>query len=111
MYEDLVTKECKTLTKVKGFHISSQKGKAVLHDKIFQRFVEQYLQGEDAEAKLGQWGIKTTAQRRLKNVILQKVLRNSVFSKRVSFRGDVHSLKTLPYGYSDEMYQNIIANQ
>jgi hypothetical protein len=110
-YEDLLTKQCKTVTKVKGFFISSQKGKAVLHDTIFKEFVEQYLKGEDSEAKLGQWSIKTNPQRHLKNVIQQKVLRNSIFSKRVSFKGDVNSLYTLPYGYTKDMYEEIIVRK
>ena len=62
-----------TITKLKGFYLSSQKAKQVVHDTIFKEFVEGYLQGVDMEVKLAQWNIKATKKRHLKSIIMQKV--------------------------------------
>jgi hypothetical protein len=100
-----------TITKLKGFYISSQRAKQVVHETIFQTFVENFLQGKHMEAKLGQWQIKTTKNRQLKSIILQKVLKNSLYNKRVAFTGQIHSLDTLPYGYNSAMYSKYILKE
>jgi hypothetical protein len=107
-YKDHITGELHTMTKLKGFFIQSQKGREIVHDNVFKGFVEGYLRGEKMEAKLGQWQIKTTKSRRLKSTITQKVLKNSIFNKRVAFIGQEHSsTTTLPYGFTEKMYNDI----
>jgi hypothetical protein len=100
-----------TITKLKGFYISSQRAKEVIHDTIFKTFVENYLKGVEMEAKLGQWQIKTTKNRKLKSIIMQKVLKNSLYNKRVAFTGKVSSMATLPYGFTNDMYQEFIVKE
>jgi hypothetical protein len=104
-YQNNVTKEIKTDTKVKGFFLKSKKGKEIIHDKIFANYVEQYLRGEDVSAKVGQFQLKTLPKRKLKSVLSQKVLTNFGFNKRVAFRGEINSMQTLPYGYNLTMYE------
>ena len=107
-YKCLKTQEVRTISKVKGFYLRSEKGREVVHDKLFKHFVDQYLKDVNLETRLGQWQIKTTKEREMYSVITQKVLKNSIFSKRVSFRGEISSLQTLPYGYSEEMFNKLI---
>jgi hypothetical protein len=110
-FMNLKTKKIETLSKLKGFYLHSLKAKEIVHDKIFKEFILAYLREENVEAKLGQWLIKTTKTRELRNIIIQKVLRNSMFNKRVAFCGQINSLTTLPYGYDEAMYNKEILNQ
>ena len=107
--ENVATLSKETISKLKGFYVSSASGRAVVHDTLFQEFVEKYLANIDAEARLGQWQIKTTKNRQLKSIILQKVIRNSIFSKRVAFRGHSPPIyETMPYGYSEAMFLDLL---
>jgi hypothetical protein len=109
-YKIIATGEIKTDTKVKGFFLKSKKGKEIIHDKLFSEYVEGYLKGEDLSSKVGQFQLQTLAKRTLKSVISQKILTNYGFNKRVSFRGDINSIQTLPYGYDEEMYSKHVLN-
>ena len=108
--QNMLTFSKETVSKLKGFYVSSLTGKAVVHDRLFEDFVEKYLANTDAEARLGQWQIKTSKNRQLRSVILQKIIKNSIFSKRVAFRGFHPPIyETLPYGYSAIMFFNLQA--
>jgi hypothetical protein len=114
-YVDLVTGEYTTLTKVKGFYLRSARSKQALDDERFRHFVDAYLRGEDCEASVAQWNIRTTRDRRLHSQVMHKVLKNSMYSKRVAFRGGSSSdtyknrQNTLPFGYTAAMFDEIIS--
>ena len=109
-YRDKITKKVSTDTKVKGFFLKSAKGREIVHDRLFSKFVSDYLKGVQSEAKIGQFQIKTTKLRQLKSVISQKVLKNSLFNKRVSFVGlEEANLFTLPFGYTESMHQKLFS--
>ena len=105
---NLKTGLTETYTKVKGFTINNERQKSVLAQRqVFKTFVNSYLDGVDLELSLGQWNIKCSKKRTLTSVISQKLLKNSIFSKRVSFRGAQYRSKnnlTLPYGFTQDMY-------
>jgi hypothetical protein len=109
-YRNIETNLVKTSTKVKGFFLQSKKGKEIIHDNIFSDYVSSFLQGEQMSSKVGQFQIKTSEKRRLKSIISQKMLTNFGFNKRVAFRGVINSRQTLPYGYTNLMYESEVLN-
>lgn len=113
-YVDLATGEYTTLTKVKGFYLRSARAKQALDDERFRHFVDAFLRNEDCEASVAQWNIRTTRDRHLHSQVMEKVLKNSMYSKRVAFRGgssDTYKNRqiTLPFGYTATMFHEIIS--
>ena len=98
----------KVITKLKGFFLKSEHSKNIVHDRLFTNYIDLYLQNEHAQTTVAFWQIKTNRNRQLSPMITEKVLTNSGFSKRVAFKGDNFSYKTLPFGYSLNMYTNVI---
>jgi hypothetical protein len=110
-YRNFKTGDIKTDTKVKGFFLKSKKGKEIIHDRIFSTYVTNYICGVEMSSKVGQFQIKTTEKRQLKSLISQKMLTNFGYNKRVAFRGEVNSVKTLPYGYTETMFKEEILHK
>lgn len=106
-----VTGATRVHSKVKGFYVNSETQKNKLADEcVFQNFVRSYLRGEDEEIVLGQWSINTTKRREMQSAILEKVLKNSIYSKRVAFRDPIlkNNHQTLPYGFTQEQFETYV---
>jgi hypothetical protein len=109
-YEDLGTGKMTTITKLKGFHIKSAAAKEVVHDRLFEQLVRDYLSGKTVETIVKQWTLTTNKRRQIRSQLADKVISNSIFSKRCAFIcGKVKfPERSLPFGYTKQMYEKYI---
>ena len=109
-YEDLSTGEMTTVTKLKGFHLKSAAAKEVVHDRLFEKLVEDYLSGKKVDTILKQWTLKTNKRRQIRSELADKTISNSIFSKRCAFpyKHIKHPERSLPFGYTEEMFKKYV---
>lgn len=112
-YKDKNTKEIITETKQKGFFLKSKFAKEIVHDTLYKQFIDALLHDTFKSAIIGQFQIRTSKEYRLYSCITQKILKNDSFSKRVicSSKKEKVSFRTLPYGFTAEMFINEILSE
>ena len=93
--------ECNIITKVRGFALRCSSALSCLDGNKFVEFVVMLLQGIRRAVAVPQFNILRTPRRDLYNTINCKILRNDVFKQRVAF---AHSPVTLPYGWTEDLY-------
>lgn len=82
-----ITGATRVHSKVKGFYCNSETQKNKLAEEdVFRSFVQAFLNNEDKQIVVGQWGIHGNKKREMTSSIMDKILKNSIYSKRVAFR-------------------------
>ena len=98
--------------KARGFYLKSGWSLQEVNVNTFRTFIDSLLQdGENSLVKyVPQFQIRTNKNtRQLSSVLYFKQFRNDTYNKRVYFTGPNKPHYTLPFGYSQKMFDAIIA--
>ena len=98
-----------TSTKARGFFLKDKISSAEVNARSLAALVHSFVVEGEARCKVvPQFNIRIEGKtKQLYSELGLKMFRNNVYNKRVAFTGNMHSVFTLPFGYSDEMLQNI----
>ena len=96
------------VTKVRGFSLKSKVAQEALTSTKFEYFVEQLLEKKSEACHIPHFNIlREKASRQLYSTISRKLFRNDVFNQRVAFKKHAY---TLPYGYTDQLFERYVRN-